>query len=137
MANGVTTSDTAGTGTVSDNDKFLSALGYQWWFCCLPLFLVPMFAAKESKFAQFHARQAAMLYIAAIGGAILMYIVSFAIGIAAGIIGIPVIACIGTILYWGVMAVFFVVAILGAINALQMQEKDLPVLGPFAVKLPF
>ena len=137
MANGVTTSSPSGTGAVSDNEKFLSALGYQWWLCCLPLFLVPMFAAKESKFAQFHARQGAMLYIAAIGGAILMYIVSFAIGVVAGIVGIPFVACLGTILYWGVMAVFFVVAILGAVNALQLQEKELPVLGPFAAKLPF
>ena len=63
MANSVVSSGSGeATGGLTDNEKMLSALGYVWLCGCLPLFLVPLFAAKESRFAQFHARQAAALY---------------------------------------------------------------------------
>src|SRR5439155_26339847 len=45
-----------------EDAKVMCALGY-FPVCGLPTFLVPMFGAKENRYAQFHARQAAVLYL--------------------------------------------------------------------------
>ncbi|HVO30539.1 MAG TPA: hypothetical protein VMV18_07380 [bacterium] len=111
--------------------KPLAAVGYVP-LCCLPLFLVPMLAAKENPYAQYHARQGAILYIVAIAGGIAMGIFAF----VTGIIGHGV-QCIGSIAELGYGAAVFVVMILGIVNALQGQAKELPVIGQFAAKLPF
>lgn len=84
---------------------FLSYLGF--------LCLVPLLAKKESKFAQFHAKQGLVLLIAWIIGGITM-----AIGI-------------GLIINVGVI----VLSIMGLINVNDGNMKDLPIVGDLAKKI--
>ncbi len=111
--------------------KPLAAVGYVP-ICCLPLFLVPMLAAKENAYAQYHARQGAVLYILALAGGIASWVFAFVCGMIGHGLG-----CVGGIVQFGFGAVILVVMVLGIINALQGQAKELPVIGQFAAKLPF
>ena len=137
MANVVAGGAAGGATGVADNDKYLSAVGYVIICCALPLFLVPMLAAKESRFAQFHARQGAALYIVAIGASIVMFIVNLVLEIAGNAIGFPYLICLGQVVSLLLFAVWFVLMIIGVINSLQAQEKPLPGVGGLAAKLPF
>lgn len=135
MANSVAT--TGGTGGLTDNEKYLSAVGYVWICCALPLFLAPMFGAKDSRFAKYHAKQAAALYIVAIGATILLLVVETVLAIGGSMVGVPAIAYCGTVVRIFVGLACFVLMIIGAINAMQGTEKELPGLGALAAKLPF
>lgn len=75
------------------------------------LFLVPLFAAKESKYARFHTNQGLVLFLAGLIG-----------GAASGIIWIlaPVVS-IASLIF----------TILGIINAAQGKAKELPLIGKF------
>lgn len=76
------------------------------------LFLVPLLAAKESKFAQFHANQGIVLFIA---------------GIICGAVNIiPILGQIVSIIAGVVLAVF---AIMGIVNAATGKAKELPLIG--------
>lgn len=81
------------------------------------LVLVPLLAAKESPFAQYHANQGLILFIAGI-----------IVGAAAAvpIIGWFLIAPIGSIF-------LFVLAIMGLINAAQGEMKPLPLIGHYTI----
>lgn len=136
MANEVVASG-EGSGGLTDNEKMLSAVGYVYICCAAPLFLVPLFGAKESAFAKYHAKQAAALYIVAIGGSILIFVLTTVLGILGSMIRFPYLSCVGNALGLIVGLACFVLMILGAINAMQAQEKELPLLGPLAAKLPF
>ena len=91
------------------------------------LVLVPIFAAKDSKFARFHANQGLVLFLAEIAFYIVLTIVS-AIILAISwklyfIITIPSLVWI----------VFLVLAIIGIINAANGKAKELPVIGKFTL----
>ena len=80
------------------------------------IFLIPLLAAKDSKFARFHTNQGLVLFI---------------VGILSSVIAlIPligwIIAPIGAILV-------SVLAIIGIINALNGKAKELPVVGKFKI----
>ena len=79
------------------------------------LVLVPLLAAKESKFARFHTNQGLILLICSI--------VSFAIG------KIPSIAFISWILNIAIL----ILAIIGIINAVKGETKELPLIGKFTI----
>lgn len=122
-------------GEYTDKDvtegKPLAAVGYVP-ICCLPAFLVPMFAAKENKYAQFHARQAALFYILTLVSGIAVFIfrtICYAIGHGLG--------CAGAIVVIAWSGMVLVMMVIGVINALQGQAKDLPFIGAYAAKLPF
>lgn len=89
------------------------------------LFLIPMFAAKESKFAHYHANQGLVLFV-----------FNVAYSIAASIVGSVFSAIsyrlmfVSTILNLGSI-VFLVLAIIGIINACNGKAKELPVIGKF------
>ncbi len=91
------------------------------------LVLVPLFAAKESKFARFHTNQGLILAICEI-----------AYGIAYSILS-SVILAISWKLYFlvsiiGLVSlVFLVVAVLGIVNAANGKAKELPVIGKFRI----
>ena len=136
MANEVATSG-AGTSGLNDNEKMLSAVGYVYICCAAPLFLVPMFGAKDSLFAKFHAKQAAALYIVAVGGGILIWVFTTVLAIIGSMIRFPYLSCLGNVIALLVGGTCFVLMIIGAINAMQAQEKELPLLGPLGAKLPF
>ena len=91
------------------------------------LVLIPIFAAKDSKFAKYHANQGLVLCIA-----------SIAYGIAYGILS-SIILAISWRLYFItsilslVSIVFAVLCILGIINAANGKAKELPLIGKFKI----
>lgn len=91
------------------------------------LWLIPLFAAKESKFARYHANQGLVIFIA-----------SFAYSIASTIIDSIFTAIsyrlgfVGTILDL-VSIVFVVLAIIGIINAANGKAKEVPVIGKYKI----
>lgn len=92
------------------------------------LVLVPIFAAKDSKFARFHANQGLVLLIA---GA--------ACGIAIGIIHAIIVAIfwqlffITSLIAFVVSAAFTILAVLGIVNSANGKAKELPIIGKFKI----
>ena len=90
-----------------------------------PLVLIPIFAAKGSKFARYHSNQGLLLLIACIAWSIVYGIlssiilaISWRLYFITSIIGL-------------VSLVFLVLAIIGIINAANGRAKELPVIGKF------
>ena len=87
------------------------------------IFLIPLFAAKESPFARYHTNQGLVLAIAAV-----------AYGIVYGILSTIVLAIswrlylVVSILGW-VGVVFAVLSVIGIINAVNGRMKPLPIIG--------
>ncbi len=89
------------------------------------LVLIPLLAAKESKFARFHTNQGLVLCLSAIVYSILYSIlssiiiaISWRLAFLVSILGL-------------VGIVFFVLMILGIINAANGKAKELPVIGKY------
>ena len=80
------------------------------------LFLVPLLAAKESKYAKFHTNQGLVIWIA---------------GLIAGVVSsiLAVIPVVGAILGALISLVMFALMIIGIINAATGKAKELPVIG--------
>ena len=89
-----------------ENNKVVSLLSYIWI-----LFLVPLLAAKNSKFARFHANQGLVLFIC-----------SVVLGILAAI---PIVKYVAMLLE----VVALVLAIIGIVNVLNGKAKELPIIG--------
>lgn len=92
------------------------------------LVLVPLFAAKESKFAKYHTNQGLILFICEIVYIIAYTIVTqilLAISWRLSLFLSPILSLLGL--------VFFVLSIIGIINAAQGKEKPLPVIGKFMI----
>ena len=87
------------------------------------LVLIPIFAAKNSKFARFHANQGLILTIISWG----MSIISMVIG------EIPVIGFIFSILSGIVSIVTLVLFVIGLINVIQGKAKELPIVGKYRI----
>lgn len=96
-----------------ENNKALAAIGYLGI-----LFLVPLLAAKESPYAQFHAKQSVNLFIIGAGASII-----------AGIIPILGWFIIAPIVSIG----WLILSILGLVNALNGKEEKLPLVGDFQI----
>lgn len=92
------------------------------------LVLIPILAAKESKFARFHANQGLILLITGVAYSIFVQvvikIVAFISYALAGIVGIA----LG--LAW---LLLLVLAIIGIINAVKGEFKQLPLIGQFQI----
>ena len=82
------------------------------------LVLVPIFAAKNSRFARFHANQGLVLLIVKIGFSIISALKN--IHFIGGIFG--VVGALGSI-------ATLALAIIGIVNAAQGKVKELPVIG--------
>lgn len=91
------------------------------------LWLIPLFAAKESKFARYHANQGAILFIASIAYSIASSIVGSIFKAISFRLGF-----ISTILNLGSL-VFLALAIIGIINAANGKAKELPVIGKYKI----
>jgi len=92
------------------------------------LVLVPIFAAKESPFARFHANQGLILLIAIIAS----YIVVAILTAAFAFISFALVAISGllyTVLWIGIL----VFVIIGIINASKGEMKELPLIGKFTI----
>ena len=85
------------------------------------LFLVPLLAAPQSRFARYHTNQGIVLFLAALvvcGGS---FVLAF----------IPVIGCIAAILPFAAAVGALVLMVMGIINAASGQFKPLPFIGHF------
>ncbi len=100
---------TEGSGKINA----MAILSYLWI-----LFLVPLLAAKDDDFAQFHAKQGLVLFI-------------------VGIIGmfIGAIPFLGWILAPLVSLFCLILAIIGLINVFKGEKKELPLIGQYAKNL--
>ena len=89
------------------------------------LVIVPLFAAKDSKYARFHSNQGLVLCIAAIVYGVVYSILSGIILAISWRLAF-VVSLIGLV---GV--VFAVLCIIGIINALNGRAKELPIIGKY------
>ncbi len=114
------TADT--TAEFDQNDiqqnKVMAILAYLSW-----LVLIPIFAAKESKFARFHANQGLVLAIAEI-------ICWVALGILSNI---PLIGWIFGIIEGLFSLVCLIFAVIGIVNAANGKAKELPIVGKYRI----
>ena len=85
------------------------------------LVLIPMLAAKDSKFARYHTNQGFTLFL-----------FGFCTAVILGILGIiPYVGIVFRILGALVGLCFFVFMILGIVNVVQGKAKELPLIGKY------
>lgn len=94
------------------------------------LFIIPLLAARDKKFAMYHTEQAIALWIAFIVIYIAMWILMFIVGQISSSL-----ACIISILGIIPWLAYVVLWIMGLINAVGGKVKELPVVGPWGAKL--
>lgn len=99
-----------------EQNKVMAILAYLGW-----LVLIPLFAAKESKYARFHVNQGLILAIVETVVMIVLSILTL----------IPVIRWIFYIVEAVAGIVFLVMWIIGIMNAANGRAKELPVIGSF------
>lgn len=106
-----------------NNNKIMAVIAYIGI-----LFLVPLLAAKESKFARFHTNQAIVLLIAEIA-------VGFVLGVVSAILLAisPVLAILSSLLSAAVSIVSIVFTIIGIVNAATGKAKELPLIGSIKI----
>lgn len=94
------------------------------------LFLVPLFAAKDSQYARFHTNQGLVLFIAEV---ILNIAAKIVIGIfsvaSLGLLAVPISIVLNLVL-WAFSVGFM---ILGIVNACSGEAKVLPVIGKITI----
>lgn len=101
------------------NNKVMGILAYLGI-----LVLIPILAAKESKFARYHSNQGLLLLITSI----VLYVVAIVLTIVLAMVD-PRLAMIGSLLSLGVFLVVLGGLILGIINVVNGVCKPLPVIG--------
>lgn len=118
------TADTTADYTAEDieQNKVMALLAYLGL-----LFLVPMFAAPNSKYARYHANQGLVLSLAAVAFGIvyvilvfLLLAISWRLTFLTSILGLLWIA-------------YPVLAVIGIINALNGKAKELPLIGKIKI----
>ena len=107
---------------ISEN-KAMGILAYISW-----LVLVPLFAAKESKFARFHTNQGLVLAIAESAYAVTALIVVELFSLISWWLGLVM-----TVLFWIAAPLFVVFTVLGIVNAAHGRCKELPIIGKFRI----
>jgi len=102
-----------------EQNKMMAIFAYIWL-----LFLVPLLAAPNSRFARFHANQGLVLFIFEAGASIVLII----LGILFAFIS-PALSFLSTILWLLVWLPSLGLIVLGIINASGGKAKELPVIG--------
>lgn len=92
-----------------EENRVIAAIGYIWILC-----LVPLFLKRNSQFAQFHAKQGLVLFVAEIFGWLIYWI--------------PLIG-------WLLGIFVLLMAIMGIMSALQGRYWEMPILGKYARKI--
>lgn len=96
-----------------EQNKVLAGIGYIGI-----LFLVPLLAAKDSPFAQYHAKQSINLFIVGFIGAVV-----------GGIIPI-----LGWLIITPIVSIaWLILAIMGLVSALNGEKKELPIVGALKI----
>ncbi|MBS0630649.1 MAG: hypothetical protein JSS11_01950 [Verrucomicrobia bacterium] len=93
-----------------EKNKAFAVISYLWI-----LFLIPLLAAKDSKFARFHAYQGLTLFLATLVVGVIVRLLPYNL---SG-------------LEWLLDLGLLVLAILGIVNAAQGRGRPLPVIGGF------
>lgn len=107
------------------NNKIMGILAYLGL-----LVLVPVFAAKDSQYARFHANQGLVLCISAIILFFASAIITFIVGIITfGLLALP----ITIILYLAVFAFWVAYIVMGIMNACSGEPKKLPLIGNITI----
>lgn len=114
------------TGQFDQNDiasnKVMAVLAYIGI-----LFLIPLFAAKKSRFARFHTNQGLVLFIFEI-------IWGVVFGIVDAILNrVPVVGGIIWVIGLVVNILFLALMIIGIVNAAQGKAKQLPLIGGITI----
>ncbi len=91
------------------------------------IFLIPLFAAKESPFARYHTNQGLVLTLAAVAYGIVYSILSTIVLAISWRLYLVV-----SILGW-VGVVFAVLSVIGIINAVNGRMKPLPIIGKIKI----
>lgn len=108
-------------------NKVMGILAYIGILC-----LIPFFAAKESEYAQYHAKQGLNLFIvnviASIVASIVAGVIGFVCGFALGEIGVVLAGIIGFVIGGAVNLVFIVAMVYGIIIAVNGEKKEIPYL---------
>ncbi len=126
MSNILNTPDTTASYSQQDIDqnKIMGILSYFGI-----LVLIPIFAAKESPFARFHANQGLVLLVAGI----LVGMATSLVGMLFGLIHIDVLTALWNIVSWLIRVAMFALMILGIVNAASGKAKELPLIGNFRI----
>lgn len=85
------------------------------------LVLIPMLAAKESKYAKYHTNQGFTLFLFGFCTSVVCWILSL----------IPYVGIVFTILGSLVSLCFFALMIIGIVNVVQGKAKELPFIGKY------
>ena len=103
-----------------EDNSVMGLLAYIWI-----LWLIPLLAAKNSKFAKFHANQGLILFILEVIGCAVFgpFIAIFA--------DVPFLSTLFKILLSVFELLCLVLAVIGIVNAVQGQAKELPLIGKF------
>lgn len=99
------------------------------------LFLIPLFAAKDSRYAKFHVNQGIVFCIAGaiVGAAIgLLGLITYLFALIHIILGVLVGMCCGFIAFvlWALTTGY---TVLGIINAVTGKAKELPFIGKYRI----
>ncbi len=90
------------------------------------LVLIPIFGAKDSKFARFHSNQGLLLLIAGLAWGVVCTVAMSILGA----ISASILSLISIVLGVASLA-FLALMIIGIINALNGKAKELPVIGKY------
>ena len=107
----------------------MGVLAYIWL-----LVLIPIFCAKDSEYARFHAKQGTKLCILSIAYSIATLIINLIVGAIfrpSYVLFVPVPNPVATFVsaILGIASILFLVlAIIGIVNACQGERKELPVI---------
>lgn len=101
-----------------EKNKWMALLSYLGL-----LFLIPLFLAKDSRFARFHVNQGITLAIAGLLTSLVATVFLF----------IPIIGLVFGILFYIVDLAFLALTIIGIINVVQGRAKELPVIGKYTL----
>ena len=124
---------------VASVDDVAANKGIAWLAYMGPLFLIPMFARKFSKYCQFHVKQGVTLCAAAIAYGITINILLLIIGLifpGGSFLGYHYHSGVYNFfnLIFNLGYIFFtVMSVIGIINAATGKEKKLPIFGSITI----
>lgn len=99
-----------------------------------PLCLVPLLTGEKDEFVKFHVRQGMVLFIAEAAIWLIFYFVLSATTVGWSTWGFySMLAMLQNLLYLGIG----ILSVVGIVNVVNGQQKELPVVGKFAEKITF
>jgi len=84
------------------------------------LFLIPLLVSKDNAFAQFHAKQGLVLFIAEVATMLIAWI--------------PILGWLVGFIAW---IIWIILSLIGIMNVLGGKQVPLPIIGKFAEKFKF